>query len=95
VYSISAFGLPKAADETADDLIMRICEESPCSGRNVWPVAEGTLMGAGFRAELSEPPPNHYDVILGSELEIANVEELVKCLEPGRMRNPAWKRSRS
>lgn len=95
VYSISAFGLVKTMEQTVDDLVLQICQEAPCNGRNVWLAVGSVLTRTGFRVLLSEPPPHHYDVILGSELRIPDVERLVKHFEPGRQRNPAWKRRRS
>jgi hypothetical protein len=100
VYSISTFGLTRAADETVDDLVLRVCGTATCGGRTIWPVAASSLTTAGLQVQLSEPPPDHYDVILGSELEIPDAEELVKLVEelvnlfePGRRRNPAWKKT--
>jgi hypothetical protein len=95
VYSISTFGLTRGPDESMDDLVLRICEGSDCNGRTVWVAAQTALEEDGFEVQLSEPPPNHYDVILGEELRVPDVEELVKSFEPGRRRNPAWKNKRS
>lgn len=92
VYSISTFGAFKPADVTVEDLLLRICDEAPVTGRRVWLNTRSALMKLGFSAQLSEPPPHHYDVVLGGELLLADVERLVKSFEPGRERNPAWKR---
>lgn len=94
IYSISTFGLVKGVSDTTESLILRICEEAPCSGKTVWLATDTQLLGAGFEIRLSEPPQHHYDVILGHELRETDVEKLVSLFEPGRERNPAWKRSR-
>jgi len=94
VYSISTFGAVKPAGVSVEDLLLRICTEAPVSGKRVWLNTEDALARVGFTAQLSEPPPHHYDVILGDELLLADVERLVKSFEPGRERNPVWKRQR-
>jgi len=93
VYSISTFGLVRpSSDVTVDDLIMTICAEAPVGGKNIWLTTARDLSAARFNVQRSEPPPHHYDVILGDKLDEADVQRLVDLLEPGRRRNPAWKR---
>jgi hypothetical protein len=96
VYSISTFGLVKAADVTVSDPLLRICSEAPVTGKKIWLNTGSAIDKIGFAAQLSEPPPHHYDVILGgSDSLLADVERLVKSFEPGQERNPAWKKRRS
>ena len=92
IFSISTFGMCRTADSTDDDLISEICREAPVGGRNVWLTSSSELAEAGFRVELAEPPPHHYNVILGPELIPADIKRLVNVLEPNRRRNPAWRR---
>ena len=91
VYSISTFGLVKSDDDVIEDLVARICKEAPCRGRTIWLVTASTLREEGYDAHLSEPPPHHYDVILGKELHLTDVERVVELFEHGRETNPAWR----
>ncbi|MEV5747159.1 hypothetical protein AB0L00_05020 [Actinoallomurus sp. NPDC052308] len=95
IYSISTFGLVKTPDASVEDLIVRICAEAPCGGKTIWLTTGSALTEAGFEPRLSEPPPHHYDVVLGERLLVSDVERLVKSFEPGREKNPAWRKKRS
>jgi hypothetical protein len=92
VHSISTFGMHRTRGVTEDEIIVTICREAPVGGRNVWLTSSSELLNAGFEIELSEPPPHHYNVILGPELISADIKRLVEVLEPNRRRNPAWRR---
>jgi hypothetical protein len=92
VYSISTFGLRRlVAQQSVEDMLLQICREAPCGGRNVWLTTSELLGASGFEVALSEPPLHHYDVLLGNVLDRTDVDRLVAILEPGRRRNPAWK----
>ncbi|GAA4718811.1 hypothetical protein [Phytohabitans rumicis] len=92
VYSISTFGLVRSNVETGiDDLVIQICKEAPVSGKNIWLTTERDLSSAGLAVRRSEPPPHHYDVILGSESVEADIWKLVRLFEPNKRRNPAWR----
>src|SRR5689334_6792892 len=91
VYSISTFGLVRPSlDVSIEDLILRICAEAPVGGRNVWLSTDRALSVEGFSVRRSGSQ-HHYDVVLGAELLVADVQRLVDLFEPTRRRNPAWK----
>lgn len=92
VYSISTFGLLRTDEaQSVEDMVDQICREAPCGGRNVWLATADALAGEGFEVKLSEPPPRHYDVVLGDVLSTPDVDRLVAVLATGRRRNPTWK----
>lgn len=93
VYAVSTFGDIKTADETVAELVTRICQEAQCGGERIWLVTGSILRENGYDPVLSEPPPHHYNVILGNELRTPDTEKLVELFRPGREKNPAWKRS--
>jgi hypothetical protein len=100
VYAVSTYGDILGEEETTEALVTRVCEEAGCGGRRIWLAAGRTLRQEGYDAVLSEPPPHHYDVIIGREQDVPDADKLaglaaklVGLFEPGRERNPAWKRS--
>jgi len=95
VYSISTFGRVLNEGDTLSDVMHTICSEAPAGGKRIWVTTARALREAGFNVSLSEPPPHHYDVELGTDLCRSDVDKLVALFEPGREVNPAWKSSRS
>jgi len=91
LYSVSTFGLIKTEDDTEDELLRRICEEAPVGGRRVW-LASGRALGQeGFVTRLRAASAS-LRCHSGEDLHLPDVEKLVKCLTPGRERNPAWRK---
>jgi len=96
IWAISAYGDCLGEGETVEALVSRICEEAECGGPRIWLITGGTLSREGYDAVLSEPPPHHYDVIIGSELGtedrsrlVESVGKLAGLFGPGREKNPA------
>lgn len=94
IYSISTFGRVVSEGDTLSDILNTICTEAPVGGKKIWLVSAATLREAGFSVRLSEPPPHHYDVELGTDLCRSDVDKLVTLFEPGQEVNPAWKKRR-
>jgi hypothetical protein len=90
-YSISTFGMVRSSVElSVDEMIAAICRDAPVGGRTVWLATERALTDAGFSVRRSGSE-HHYDVVLGHDLRVEDVQKLVDLLEPTRRRNPAWK----
>jgi hypothetical protein len=92
-YSVSVFAKPKIGGQAVEDLMHELCEhilQVPRSANWVTFSTGTRLLKAGFPLRLSEPPPHHYDVVLGTDLELADVKGLAEVLgEQDKRRFPA------
>jgi hypothetical protein len=77
-YSISVFGLQVDEGMTAEEAMRALCERIVPHRSANWVTftTEQRLSEEGFKIRLREPPPAHYDVILGTDLDVADVARL-------------------
>ena len=81
-YSISVFAKRRNEGQPVEALIQDLCQHIG-EYRSAWWVTFTTdrrLRGEGFLLRLSEPPPDHYDVVLGADLDSADLPGLAAVL---------------
>jgi hypothetical protein len=75
-YSISVFGRTHAPADNVEDAMRDLCGRINRKAAWVAFTTGSALRDKGFTLRLSEPPPSHYDVVLGSDLAQADVAGL-------------------
>ena len=91
-YSISVWAMPKPEKKAVDDLMQELCQHIQAYRSAAWVTftTRQRLHENGFSLRLSEPPPRHFDVVLGNDLESADFKGLEAILgEEPRRRFPA------
>lgn len=70
VHSVSVFALRPAPGESFDETVERLGKHILQYRRSKWlaVTTAADLERKGFAIEINEPPPDHYDVILGELL---------------------------
>lgn len=79
-YSVSAFGLVKEPGESVEDLMRRVCQQIERRAKYVSFATKAELDRLNITTILNEPPPNHYDLSLGTTLRTSDVEALERLL---------------
>jgi len=75
-YSISVFARRHQAGEDIEAAMRDLCQRINRRAQWVAFTTDRILRGKGFELRRNEPPPDHYDVLLGSDLARADVAGL-------------------